>query len=195
MKLKILALVAVFLLGGCGGSSYQIKMPKNSDANVKLPSEFSALNLSNTINFDDKIFTLKYTFENTAEYYLPNEQGYEYSQMITVLFDTKMRDLSLYQKALEHTHKNENRVAPRHYEIKRVGDKVLQKVLFYPIANHANFNKYEANFILSSVEKCGLISVNYARNFDKNQNRANLIKMLNDGEAHFLKTAPKIECK
>ncbi|MCD8212905.1 MAG: hypothetical protein LUC34_02430 [Campylobacter sp.] len=192
MRVKILALFAAIAFSGCAlseGSSYTLQVPSQTDS-------FKALSLPQTIKYDEQTFVKGFTNANTAEYYLVGEKEYGWSKLVSVMYDPNISDINVYIKALQKTHESENKSAKREFSIKKLDEKSsLLKALYYPIKHDKNFDKFEANFSLASIEKCGGVIVYFAQNFPNSYDEKKLLKFLDDNEAIFLKNIPKITCK
>lgn len=187
-KRSALFIILGFLFAGCfGDKTDMLQTPKEN--------YFSDINLPQSIEFNGEKFYKKYQNDTVAEYYLIGEEGYKWSKIVSVLHASYINNIDEYIKAIHLSHK-ENTLSKSHYEITKINDfQSVQKELYYPVKGNANFNAFEINYNLSTIQKCGIVSISFSQKFGASSDPKKLTQLLYANEKKFLKEAPRIECK
>lgn len=186
MKFKIFSLFFVFLaliLAGCGGSTKELKPPQTN---------LAAINLPKNITFQGLNFTLKEQDSISSEYYLDGERGFKWSKLLTISFDKKA-PIDKFKNAFEMilaTSKDTK------FELNFTSkDRYEGYAIYPPIKNDPNFNSYELNFIETKQLACGLLSIQYAINFDANTKYEEIKNFVDQNLQTTIKSFPQITCK
>lgn len=181
-----LAIFAAILLAGCGIARKEIIL--NMPAAGK---DFRALKLPDAVSFDGKFFNEKIQNVESVEYRLDSEKELDWSEIVSVAYCPNFKSIDEYVSAVKNANEKQNAKGKRLSQIVEISPEVsYQKTLYYPTSE---FDFYEVDFVVSSVKKCGLIGIFYAKKFSKSNSDKNLIKFLKNYD--FLVKAPKIECK
>lgn len=161
-------------------------------AEIKIQDIKNALNLPQNIQFDKKTFTKKFENQQLAQYYLQNEEGFKWSELITVFYSTT-NNTDAFIDVLKKIYENNGN---SNYDVEKINEnKTFMSEIFKPIKNNEIFNRYEGDLKIFEIKECGLVAVFYAITFDKNEDENKITKILNSKKAQFLKNYPKIECK
>ncbi|MBR8463291.1 hypothetical protein KDD93_01735 [Campylobacter sp. faydin G-24] len=185
MKFKILlSSLMAFALSGC------LNMQSISYATTPSKSDtLNALNLPDTIVYNGEKFSKTYTTDNLVEYYLKGEKDFSWSKLISVMYDPNLKDIDVYIDSIKNVHDIEN----HEYSITKLDEnRAIDKTLYYPMPNNANFSDYEVNFNIATKQNCGIIILFYAQRFNDLKSAREFI---NSHESYFMTNAPKVECR
>lgn len=161
------------------------------------PNEISGkLQLPKQIVFNNETYIEKHRSNFAAEYYLENEKDYDWTKLITISY-APINDLDAYLQSIERVHKQGNAQNKREFKVNKLNEKqALTSELYYPDKNSPHFNKWEAHFKLHQVKNCGIVTAQYAENFDKNTSPQIIQKQFfQQKEKLFLQNYPQIGCK
>lgn len=184
MKLKVFIILFVsVLLSGCRENLYT-------------PTQMASVNLPQEIKFDNLSFSKKHEQTNSSEYYLNGEKDFDWSKLLTVYYNDKVNNLDELISALQKTHENANNAFKRDFTMDKISkNKAFSTEIYYPATNDSRYDKFEVNFKIYEIKNCGLVSVFYAVNFDKNTKLEEIKHFINNKKEYFLQNYPKIECK
>ena len=68
-------------------------------------------------------------------------------------------------------------------------------ILNPPAPGDPNFNKYEVDLMVADMQSCGLVLVQYAKNFDSDRDFKKMRKFIKENKAKILPQMPKIRCR
>lgn len=209
MFLKFINVLCLSIfLAGCSTNLNQ-----NLDKNITFQQTISeVLNLPQSFEFDGQIYTKhaeKLTKVNSSAIYKSDKQDeyfyIENRQTLYFKFDnsetiyywqpTSSNDKYAryyYEKQLENE-KNSAKNKDFFKETKKINrKKYLTKQIFYP----TNLNEtYKVRLRISQLKKCGYLYYDYVAKFDKNSEKNEIIKFMEQKENKILELETKFECK
>ncbi|MDO5046439.1 hypothetical protein [Campylobacter sp.] len=186
---KCLAITCVafsLLLTGCREStSYTLKLPT---------SELERINLPKSIELDGSNFTLKGQNLTSAEFYLENEQGFNWSKLVTVTFSSKA-DIKSHKQAFENSLKS-GKFGDTKFELKFISDSEYNGyTIYFPIKGDKKFDNYEINLIQTKKLSCGLAMTHYAVKFKSDTDEKTIKNFIDKKLSKISSEFPNITCR
>lgn len=174
------------LLTGCREvTSYTIKLPA---------TELDHINLPKSIELDGSNFTLKGQNLTSAEFYLTDEQGFNWSKLLTVTFSSKA-DIKSHKRAFENSLKS-GQFGNTKFELKFISDNEYSGyTIYFPIKGDKKFDNYEINLIQTKNISCGLIMTHYAVKFSSNTDEKTIKNFIDQKLSKISSEFPNITCK
>ena len=187
-KIYLAISCAVFslLLTGCDGSKSYALTPN--------ASELEYINLPKSIELDELNFMLKGRNLTSAEFYLADEDGFDWSKLVTVSFSAKA-DIKSYKQAFENSLKS-GRFGNTKFELKFVsGSEYKGYAIYFPVKDDKKFDSYEIDLIQSKKLDCGLVTMHYAVKFSSDINEKTIKTFIAKKLSKISSEFPKITCK
>nr|WP_315057221.1 hypothetical protein [uncultured Campylobacter sp.] len=197
MRLKILtAFLLAAIFGGCAafrGKVYILEDPKVKEA-------YSAIELPYSIKIDGETFTRKYKNLAAAYYFLNGEEGFGWSKLVSISYFNDVKNIDEYAygiyQAIEEANAGKKQEDRRSFGILKTNHTQAIIVLLNPPApGDPHFNKYEVDLMVADMQSCGLVLVQYAKNFDSDRDFKKMRKFIKENKAKILPQMPKIKCR
>lgn len=197
MRLKILiAFLLTAIFSGC--AAFQGKAYRSETPEVK--KAYSTIELPQSIMIDGETFTQKYKNLVAAYYYLSDEEEYKWSKLVSISYYGDVKSIDGYIYGIYETIAKSNEVRKKDEWrsldiIKTSPTQAVIAILNPPAPGDPNFNKYEVDLMVADMQNCGLILVQYAKNFDSDRDFKKMRKFIKENKAKILSQMPKIKCR
>lgn len=197
MRLKILtAFLLAAISSGC--AAFQGKAYRSETPEVK--KAYSTIELPQSIMIDGETFTQKYKNLVAAYYYLSDEEEYKWSKLMSISYYGDVKSIDGYIYRIYETIAKSNEVRKKDEWrsldiIKTSPTQAVIAILNPPAPGDPNFNKYEVDLMVADMQSCGLILVQYAKNFDSDRDFKKMQKFIKENKAKILSQMPKIRCR
>lgn len=128
------------------------------------------LTLPKTLMFRGQTYTLRYQLLFSAEYYLQDEQDFDWTKLLTVTYSPK-NQLADFEQSLRSNFQQQH-LAYATTSLKP--NYLIWQAVFSPVSGDSRFSSYESNLAYTTVKQCGMVGIIYAEHLKPNGKKTQL---------------------